>query len=280
MESDDEFLKHLMGFGLTEKEAQCYFYLLKYGPRTPSPLARSLKTYREDIHRTLTVLIEKGMVRPSLDSPTLYTAVELETALESALKKHESELLEMERRKRQLEELARQQQFRPSDDVTTFKVMKGAKELFATTATILLACEKEFFAVVPGTTVIMTSRYGTNSITKEFVAHGGRVRILITDLQYTGIQAAQELVDIGVEVRYLGEETAIFAVGDRKNCISGIHWGVTSTSLDQPVTSLFTDDPSYAQYLASTFEMLWKQATPVEERIQELLKQGPPQIGV
>ncbi|MGZ4914567.1 MAG: hypothetical protein ACXV3T_06600 [Halobacteriota archaeon] len=48
----------------------------------PSPLAKSLHTYREDARRTLTVPIDKGMVRPSLDSPTLYTAVELDTALE------------------------------------------------------------------------------------------------------------------------------------------------------------------------------------------------------
>ncbi len=70
MTDEDEFITHLLGFGLTEKEAQCYFHLLKYGPKTPSPLAKALKTYREDIYRTLTSLIEKGMVRPSLDSPT------------------------------------------------------------------------------------------------------------------------------------------------------------------------------------------------------------------
>src|SRR5512136_1682934 len=108
MTDEDEFITHLLSFGLTEKEAHCYFHLLKYGPKTPSPLAKSLHTYREDVYRTLLALIDKGMVRPSLDSPTLYTAVELETALESALKKHESELREMEQRKRQLEELAQQ----------------------------------------------------------------------------------------------------------------------------------------------------------------------------
>ncbi len=120
---EDDFITQLMGFGLTEKEAHCYFYLLKYGPKTPSPLAKSLHTYREDVHRTLTALIEKGMVRPSLDSPTLYTAVELETALEAALKTHEAELHEMERRKRELEELSRQQRFLPSDEVSTFETI-------------------------------------------------------------------------------------------------------------------------------------------------------------
>ncbi|MGZ4905065.1 MAG: TrmB family transcriptional regulator, partial [Halobacteriota archaeon] len=124
MSSEDEFITRLMGFGLTEKEAQCYFYLLKFGPKTPSPLAKSLKTYREDVHRTLTTLIDKGMVRPSLDSPTMYTAVELDSALDSALKQHETELREMEMRKRELEELSRQQRFRPSDEVSTFKIIK------------------------------------------------------------------------------------------------------------------------------------------------------------
>ncbi|MGA3198607.1 MAG: helix-turn-helix domain-containing protein [Halobacteriota archaeon] len=60
MTSYEEFTRRLIGFGLNEKEAQLYLYLLKYGPKTPSPLAKSLKTYREDVHRTLNSLIEKG----------------------------------------------------------------------------------------------------------------------------------------------------------------------------------------------------------------------------
>ncbi len=100
MADDSEFITKLISFGLSEKEPQLYFYLLKYGPKLPSMLAKSLKTYREDVYRTLTGLIDKGMVNPSLDSPTVYSAVELETALDSTLKKHEAELHEMERRKR------------------------------------------------------------------------------------------------------------------------------------------------------------------------------------
>jgi sugar-specific transcriptional regulator TrmB len=68
-------------------------------------LAKSLKTYREDVHRTLISLIEKGMVNSSLETPTVYAAVDLDAALDSALKKHESEFREMERRKRELQEL-------------------------------------------------------------------------------------------------------------------------------------------------------------------------------
>ncbi|MGZ7126938.1 MAG: TrmB family transcriptional regulator [Halobacteriota archaeon] len=277
MTGEDDFITRLMGFGLTEKEAQCYFYLLKYGPKTPSPLAKALHTYREDMHRTLNSLIDKGMVRPSLNSPTVYTAVELEVALESALKEHESELREMERRKRELEELARQERFRPSDEVATFKIMKSLAEVIATTASSLLVLEEDYFAVVPESTVVVASLFGLNPLSKEFIERGGRMRILVTDFSYSGIQATQELIEIGAEVRYLGRETAIFSVCDKKVCISGIHWELGSVSLTQPLTALYADDPTFAQCLATTFEVLWAQSIPAKERIEELLKQGPPQ---
>jgi len=63
-------------------------------------------------------------------------------------------------------------------------------------------------------------------------------------------------------------------VFDRKHCISAINIDVKRIALKEPATMLYTDDVTYADYLVTTFEMLWKQAVPAEERIQELLKQG------
>jgi hypothetical protein len=71
MTGDDEVLTRLIGFGLSEKEAQLYLHLLRYSPKTPSPIAKSLKTYREDVRRTLSGLIDKGMVRPGDSKPLL-----------------------------------------------------------------------------------------------------------------------------------------------------------------------------------------------------------------
>ena len=278
MATDDDFVHRLTGFGLGEKEALLYLRLLKYGPNTPSPLAKSLKTYREDVHRTLTSLIEKGMVRPSLDSPTVYAAVDIDTALESAVRKHESELREMEARKQELQELAKQQRFSPVEEVATFKIIKNLKELIATVLPVISALEKEWDMVVPEKAVIVASRFGINPLTAAFIAEGGKVRILVIDFSYAVIPMIRELIDIGSEVRYLGQEGIAFAVFDKKICLSGINWDILSRlALDQPIIALWTDDPAYGQYLTSTFEVLWQQSVRAEERIQELLKQGPPQ---
>jgi len=276
MDSEADFITRLIGFGLSEKEAKTYLHLLKYGPKTPSPLAKSLNTYREDVHRTLTSLIEKGMVRPSLDSPTIYAAVDLDTALDSAVKKHESELREMEARKRELQELSKQQLFRPSDDVSTFKIIKSVRELVAATVALTSAANKGFLYVVPAETLTITSLFGVNEEAKKVIERGGSVRG-ISDISYADIVPAQEVLDIGEDLRHYDAYGGVFfAVVDRKHCVSAINVDIKRISLNEPISLLWTDDPKYAEYLTATFEMLWEQSIPAREQIKKLSAEGPP----
>ena len=276
MDGEAEFVARLIGFGLSEKEAQLYLHLLKYGPKTPSPLAKSLKTYREDVHRTLTSLIEKGMVRSSLYAPTVYSAVDLDTALEAAVKMHESELREMEARKRELQELSKQQRFSRSDEVTTFKIIKSVKELVAATITLVSSAKNGFLYVVPSEMLVIASLLGINAEAEKLIEQGGYVRG-ITDVKYAGIVPAQEVVDIGEELRhYDNYEGLYFAVVDRKYSVSAINVDINRISLNEPVSLLWTDDPTYADYLTATFNTLWEQSVPASKQIQKLQQQGPP----
>jgi len=276
MDNESEFVARLIGFGLSEKEAQAYLHLLKYGPKTPSPLSKSLKTYREDVHRTLTGLIEKGMVRPSLDSPTIYAAVDLDTALESAVKRHESELREMESRKRELQELAKAQRFRPSDEVSQFKIIKSIKELVSVMLPILDSMQEDWVMVVPSGAAVIASQFGINEAAYQFIERGGTVRVILNDITYPIVETVQEMIDNGEDVRHFGQEGILFTIFDRKSCLSAINADVAHLSLTEPIAALWTDDPTYARYLTSTFNMLWEQSTPAAQRIDELRKQGPP----
>jgi HTH-type transcriptional regulator, sugar sensing transcriptional regulator len=280
MTDDDEFISRLIQFGLSEKEAQLYLHLLRYGPRTPSPLAKSLKTYREDVHRTLASLIEKGMVRPSLDAPTIYTAVELNTALEAALKRHESEMREMEVRKRELQELSKQQRFQPVGDIASFKILKSVKDVLTVSLSTLTSAEKEWVAVVPPIATVLSSLFAIEA-DKEFIGRGGRIRF-ITDITYPYVETIREHLEAGMEVRHFDKYSGLlFFVFDEKISISAINVaGLKRASLSELVSVLWTDDPAYAQYLISTFELLWEQSIPAKQRIQELLEQGPPQTAV
>jgi len=280
MANEDDFITNLLCFGLTEKEAHCYFHLLEYGPKTASLLAKALHTHGKDMHRTLQSLINKGMVRHSLSSPTVYTAVELEPVLESPLKKRETELREMEARKRELQELSRQQHFRPSYGVSTFKVLKTLKEIAAAALPLFTSTEKEYVWVAPQVGLEFGKAFGTAASQQEIVKKGGLCRG-ITDITYSTINLVRHEMDSGADVRHFeGYRGMYFGVFDRRYCISAINLNVRHLKPDAPATMLYTDDPVHGDYLASTFEMLWKQAVPAEERIQELLKHGPPKVGL
>jgi sugar-specific transcriptional regulator TrmB len=277
MTTDDEFTSRLIGFGLSEKEAQTYLFLLKYGPKTPSPLAKSLKTYREDVHRTLTSLIEKGMVRPSLDSPTVYAAVDLDTALEAVVKKQESELREREVQKRELQELAQQQPFRPSDGIATFKILKSIKEVISVALPVILSAEEEFLWLSNREGVEFGEVFGIVEAEREFIERGGQCRG-IADVTYRVVDIIRHHLDIGADVRHsAGYRGAYYGVFDKKHCFSAINIDVKQLKLDEPLSMLYTDNPVYADYLITTFEMIWKQSVPAEQKIHELLEQGPPQ---
>jgi sugar-specific transcriptional regulator TrmB len=93
----ESIVKMLNAFELNEKEAQLYVHLLKYGPKRASDLAQSLKTYRLEIYRKLTSLVNKNMVSAKTESPTVYSAVELNNALDNVLLSRQREIRSMEK---------------------------------------------------------------------------------------------------------------------------------------------------------------------------------------
>ena len=217
------------------------------------------------------------MVNPSLESPTIYAAAELDIALDMALKKHESELREMERRKQELQELSKQQRFEQSEEISTFKIIKGMRETVNVTLSDVALLEDEWVSVVPAILTVFSSLYLMEN-NKQFIDRGGTIRF-ITDITRPYIKVVQQHLDVGAEVRHLDKYTGLlFSVKDRKFCELAINADVKHISLSEPLIALRTDNSTYAEYLLSTFEILWEQAIPAAQRIEELLKDEPPNV--
>ena len=66
-------------------------------------------------------------------------------------------------------------------------------------------------------------------------------------------------------------------ISSEVSSMSAISAELKRVLLNELVSVLWTDDPTYAQYLASTFEVLWEQAVLAVQWIEELLKEESPQ---
>lgn len=271
MSGRDAFIDLLMGFDLTQEEAQLYFYLLDEGPKGPSSLAE-VNAGHEGVQHTLNTLIEKDMVRPSLQSPTTYAAVELNVILEAAMQSYSSELQDMKARQHEFMEFSRQHPLHPAG--TTFKMLRNIGEIASTTVFALLSTEAELLWVAPREALLVASTFGINDIVHEFHEHGGCTRGIM-DTTHEVVPLVQELLDIGEDVRHFDEYKGMYyAIFDRKQCISAINLDVTQPKPDTPASMFYTDDSQYATHLLFLFELLWKHAIPAQQHIDELLEQG------
>ena len=154
-------------------------------------------------------------------------------------------------------------------------IITSVTDALAIGSNIIESANNEVVYLSPPSLLVLASQFGLTDKTKMLIQKGARVRG-IADFSYQYIGEMRELLDIGTDVRHISQYQGIFMlVGDRQESISSMSIDVESLSIDTPVVALWSDDPTYAEYLMSTFETAWEQAVPAAQRIEELLKEGP-----
>jgi sugar-specific transcriptional regulator TrmB len=276
LDNEQALTKLLSEFGLGEKETHLYVHLLKYGPKRAGDLARSLETYREDAYRRCARLIDAGMIVKSAGDSSRYAPVDLDKALDAALMSRQCELLRLQRVKHELVRETNGALSRRADNAHAFKMLKNVGEFVAGISQLINSAE---------TSVIFVAHPQFNLITmggfldhlKCAVGRGVRVRGVL-DISPQNLSAGRKYLEGGIELRHTNPYRGMtLVVADGKRSISLIHAALRAAlSLDENVAALWSDSVAQAQFLKSAFEVLWAQAIPAAEHIQELSAQGPP----
>ncbi len=157
-------------------------------------------------------------------------------------------------------------------------IVTNITDAFAIVLDIIDSTNNEIVYLSPPSLLVLASQFGLADKIKLFIQNGGRVRG-IADFSYPYIKSIQQRLDTGTNVRHFSKYKGAFMfVGDEKESISSISIDAESLSMDTPVVTLWSDEPTFNDYLMFTFETAWKQAVPAAQRIEELLKEGPPNI--
>jgi len=95
----------LREFGLTKNETRVYMFLNKNQSQKAIEISRKEKIPRTEIYKLLSNLKAIGIVEPSIQKPTTFSAVPIERALVSIIIFHEKKILDLNQRKQELVEL-------------------------------------------------------------------------------------------------------------------------------------------------------------------------------
>ncbi|MFZ0925026.1 MAG: hypothetical protein WAN56_03050 [Halobacteriota archaeon] len=149
-------------------------------------------------------------------------------------------------------------------------IIESVKDAIAVASTILESAEKEVSWLVPAPLLVLAAHFCLNDKSRVLIQKGGHVRG-ITQVSPPYIEVVSKLIDIGIGVRHVEQYSGAFmVVGDCRQSVSAIDVNVKDLSLDDKIVALWTENPDYAEYLLSSFDRTWVEATDAQKRIQEL----------
>jgi sugar-specific transcriptional regulator TrmB len=267
----ESIVKMLNDFGLNVKEAQLYVHLLRYGPKRAGDLARSLKTYREDVYRRCARLIDIGMATKTSEVLTRYVPIELDGALNNVLLAHKYELRRLQRVKQKVVGDDSNILLRRENEHSSFKLVKNVGELVTAISQLINSAEASIiFVAHPRFHLI--SMGGFQNHLRCAVARDVRARGAL-DISPRNALVAREYLGCGVELRHKDHYSGMtMVIADGKRSISVIYpYLKNALSLDENVAALWSDNVAQAEFLTSAFEMTWTQAINAEEHIDQQL---------
>jgi len=270
MPSSDEFVELLTEFDLSRKEARVFLQLLKYGPQPAAVIAQELKTYREDVHRTLRQLLNKGLTHQSLSKPVVHAAKPLKDALDAALRHEAIELQRKEEVKRELIRIAPRQRPFPSDKFCSYQVVRGCKECIAASLEQAEAAKHDILTIGHATALAYSHKQGYFKTFLDAVGRGVDMRFIL-DITPDALDAVCAAVEGGVDVRHCKNYRGImFTLVDFHESFTVVTFDVHKGPTDTEHTAFLCNNPKYARNLAYQFESIRTKSKDGVQQIREL----------
>jgi hypothetical protein len=161
--------------------------------------------------------------------------------------------------------------------MTDGTIIQSVTDAIAVISQIVESAENEVAWLVPRPSLVYAPQFGIIEKSKILIQSGVCIQGIV-DFSYPYIDIIRQLLDAGQDVRHFDKYQGIFMVVADKKSISSMSVNRESFSIYTPIVAFWTEDPTYAEYLMSNFETAWDQAIPAAQRIEELLKEGPPDV--
>ncbi len=151
-------------------------------------------------------------------------------------------------------------------------VITNVHDAFAAAAGILESARYEVAWLIPSSLFSLSLSYGFREQTKAFIERGGVSWGVVSTSQANAAEL-QANIAIGEDIRRSNAAFELFMfVADRRDSISAVNVGMDYT-LKTPVTAFWSEDPTYAEYLLTSFEAAWAEAEPAARPTDALVAQ-------
>jgi sugar-specific transcriptional regulator TrmB/pimeloyl-ACP methyl ester carboxylesterase len=269
----------LLEYGLTNKEADIYIFLAKNVILTGGEISKRTKIARSLVYRILKNLQTKGLVEPTLESPTRFVAVPFDKALDLIIKTKKQEAFKVEREKQDLlEDWKTISKTRPAAEYERFVIIEGNKKIHLKMLQMIKETKKHFSGTLTISGLAHAEQYGVFDAAYN---HPLKTRIkfqFITDVNKENLEAFKLFkpklkTELDLKARSSITEITLLprmVIKDKKEVMFFIRPEEGTLTRRQGDVCIYTNCKSLADTFNGIFQNSWHNSLDLEAKIREL----------
>jgi pimeloyl-ACP methyl ester carboxylesterase len=266
----------LQNFGLTDKQADVYLFLVKRAIATGGEISKQTKIDRSVIYRILKSLQAKGLVEPTLESPIRFMAVPVDKALDLIIKAKQEEIKAVEKAKKDLiEDLEAIRKTRSEPTIEKFMIIKGNKKIHKKIQQIIKETRSQFYGIFPVTGLARAEQFGVFDAAYN---HPLKTQIkfhLITELDEKNLRAIKILRPKLKDVLVLKARNPAqsfmplprMVMRDEKEVFFFTQHNPDQFSVKKSEMCIYTNCESLVQTYLGIFREMWNNSTSIDHTI-------------
>jgi sugar-specific transcriptional regulator TrmB len=274
--SNEPIYQVLKDFGLTDKEANIYTLVAKYGALRGIEITRLSKNDKAEVYRILISLQNKGLIERTLESPTRFSAVPFEKVIDTFIKNKRDEADIVERKRISLLDDWKKITITPPESpLERFIVIEGWRKIYSRIDEIVKNTRRQLSSVSTVDGLLRAEQYG---LSEAILANSNKQNVkfrFITEVSnqnYDKIKKFLALlptncVDIkGKRQELAYNQTPKMVIRDDEEILVFINSN-SEVSIPKNDVALWTNCKTIVQSFSSMFEELWDNSEDITHNI-------------
>lgn len=246
---------------MAPSEAAVYVHLCLGGPAKAGDLATALKLHRNEVYRTTTRLLGRGLLEMTMERPARYAAVAPEKVFEAEIASHLAEVDQLKDAKLHVAPFLHTLELpQATDKRNTYKVVQGRQEIYAVRNRLIEEARTSIsWATTFPPAIGLADATGAFDLLKRRMDEGVKVRgaVMTTPQGWDRLgrlvkhpRAAFRAIDVGSVVRFWifdDHELLMFVVNDPSESVRA-----------KDEVAIQTTAPGFVQAETVFFDQTWR----------------------
>ena len=263
----------LKTYGLGNREALVYLFVLKMGSASAGEIAKALQLRRMEAYRLVKKLTDASIIQANAGKPVTYSAQPVEVVVTTMLEIEGRRSKEMELAKDELLSISQslpKGKTKASDQ--QFKIIQGREQIYGRIARMAEIASNSLDLLLTKNDLIQANGVGIADKLAEAASRKVKVRVM-GSIDGSTLEAADQLGE-RCSVRHAGEaQSGRMVIADGSTALSSLVLDDSLGRRNERDVAIYSESQNYAEMLSSLFETAYK-AAPDSAEVMERLREG------